>query len=76
MVPGALLLDEICRALKAWRPDLRVVGIESFKFSTPLAPAQEALVALEAVAPTRVQCRCTAGATTVASGYLRVGPAP
>lgn len=58
VVPGVVILDEVLRALAAWWPEYRPVGMPVVKFLEPLRPAQAFTIRLAEAGPLQVRFEC------------------
>jgi 3-hydroxymyristoyl/3-hydroxydecanoyl-(acyl carrier protein) dehydratase len=58
VAPGVVILDEVLRALAAWRPECRPVGLPAVKFLEPLRPAQAFTIRLAEAGPLQVRFEC------------------
>lgn len=71
VVPGAVLLDEVIRALmEQWRDPLCVTGIVSAKFMAPLRPGDECLIRFIPAGHGRVKFACATPGGPIASGSI------
>lgn len=72
IVPGVLILDEVLRAAKQWRGYLRLKGIESVKFTSPLKPGNAFSITLHEDGESHIAFECRLDGTRLASGRLAV----
>jgi 3-hydroxymyristoyl/3-hydroxydecanoyl-(acyl carrier protein) dehydratase len=71
LVPGVLLLEQLARALRAWRHQ-RLVGVPEAKFVAPLRPGEPARLELLPVAASasRARFRIERDGTLLALGVI------
>lgn len=75
VVPGALLLGELLRAMEsALDRSLIPCEMDAVKFYHPVHPGERVTVVVSEVAAGGVRFTCNVGTTTVMSGQLRCRP--
>lgn len=74
IVPGALILDEVLRALEESRGRIRLKRVVSLKFTAPLRPGEIFSVTLNETDDARIDFECSSEGRTLASGRLVVEP--
>lgn len=74
IVPGALILDEVLRALEECRGRIRLKRVVSLKFTAPLRPGEIFSVTLNETDDARIDFECSSEGRTLASGRLVVEP--
>lgn len=74
IVPGALILDEVLRALEECRGRIRLKRVVSLKFTAPLRPGEIFSVTLNETHDARIDFECSSEGRTLASGRLVVEP--
>jgi len=70
VVPGVVLLEEILTAVRTWRPESRIRGLQAVKFLQPVAPDSRFSIALELRAPGKIAFRCSAGHQLLNTGTI------
>jgi 3-hydroxymyristoyl/3-hydroxydecanoyl-(acyl carrier protein) dehydratase len=71
IIPGALLLSEILRAIeKSLGKDLCPCQIKAAKFVRPVRPGDRVRIEFSAREENKMKFRCTVGAATVLAGEL------
>lgn len=75
VVPGVVLLDAAFALILARRPGCRVVGVPSVKFTRPVRPGQDVLVACDD-GPDRIAFACTVEGQPVLHGSVTLGSRP
>lgn len=70
IVPGVLLLDAVATALAKALPGTQVIGLPNVKFLSPLRPAEDCLLQLEAAHGGRWRFTMHAGERRIATGTL------
>lgn len=72
VVPGVVLLDHVMLVMGPGP----VAGLPMVKFSRPVLPGQEVVVACAPAREGRVAFECSVAGTPVARGTVALGPAP
>ncbi len=70
IVPGAVILDEVTRALREWRQSLHLTGIPAVKFLAPLRPEQQFAVIFSARSELEFEFSCHHEGQVIARGRL------
>jgi 3-hydroxymyristoyl/3-hydroxydecanoyl-(acyl carrier protein) dehydratase len=71
VVPAALILDEVLQAVEQWRGAVRLKGVESVKFSSPLRPGEAFSIELRDD-ESYIAFDCRHAGVRIASGRLAV----
>jgi 3-hydroxyacyl-[acyl-carrier-protein] dehydratase len=71
VVPGVVILDEICDRILRIFPDHRVIAIPNVKFAKPLLPGETACMTIESESGV-FRFRCSVGEHLIASGTLQL----
>jgi 3-hydroxymyristoyl/3-hydroxydecanoyl-(acyl carrier protein) dehydratase len=74
IVPGALILDEVLRAVEECRGPVLLKRVASLKFTSPLRPGEDFRITLNEAGDTQIDFECSLEGETLASGRLVVGP--
>jgi 3-hydroxymyristoyl/3-hydroxydecanoyl-(acyl carrier protein) dehydratase len=72
VVPGVLLLDNIGRLVRQWKPGCRIAGIAQAKFHLPLRPEQRITITLTEQNPRHLKFECFREHEKIASGVLQI----
>ena len=68
VVPGVVILDAVQRAIEAGAAPLSALKLPQVKFLQPLLPEEDAVIDIEAIAPSRWRFRVLRGDALIASG--------
>lgn len=72
IVPGVVILDEVIAAASAAWPELRISGVRTAKFHTPLKPDEACRIEFERTPTGQLRFAARHGDTLVAEGSLAV----
>ncbi|AXA85050.1 hypothetical protein DCD74_10475 [Lysobacter oculi] len=70
VVPGVVILDAVQRAIEADAGPLPAFKLPQVKFLQPLLPDEDAVIEIDATAPSRWRFRVLRGDTLIASGEI------
>ena len=74
IVPGALILDEVLRAVEECRGPVLLKRVVSLKFASPLRPGENFGITLHEAGDTQIDFECSLEGGILASGRLVVDP--
>ena len=74
IVPGALIVEEVLRAVEEYRGRIRLKRVVSLKFTSPLRPGEVFSVTLNETDDSHIDFECSSEGRTLASGRLMVEP--
>ena len=72
VVPGMVILDAVQRAIEAASGELPALKLPQVKFLQPLLPDEDAVIEIDATAPSRWRFRVLRGDALIASGEIAV----
>ena len=72
IVPGVLILDEVLQAARQWRGCVKLIAIESAKFSSPIKAGESFSIELSEAGRSQIVFKCRHAGRTLASGTLSV----
>jgi 3-hydroxyacyl-[acyl-carrier-protein] dehydratase len=72
IVPGVVILDEVCAVVSEWRREREISAIYLVKFLAPLKPEQQFTICLSAAkhSDTTVDFRCSVKERVIVEGRL------
>lgn len=68
IVPGVVLLDELAQALKEAHPEIKLAGMPSVKFMSPLRPGEPCTMVFSEGRNHTIKFECRSGERVIATG--------